>query len=85
MKRLVSVSLALFCCIALLVATERRAWGYVDPGSGLLAIQSIGSVMVAAGYFLRRRILSLFTKPKQEKTPIVLPVAAAKNNSRNAA
>jgi hypothetical protein len=64
MKRLISVSLTIFCCACLMLATERRAMAYVDPGSGLLALQSIGSMLAAAGFFMRRRIMGLFNKKK---------------------
>ena len=60
MKRLISTLLAVFTTLCLLVATERRAWGYVDPGTGLLALQSIASALAALGYLLRRRIKTLF-------------------------
>ena len=44
-----------------LLATDRQAFAYyVDPGFGLLALQSAASVMVAFGYFMRRRIKTLF-------------------------
>ncbi len=33
---------------------------YVDPGSGLLALQSAASVMAAAAFFLRKKIRALF-------------------------
>ena len=56
MKRLISVSLALFTVFCLLVATSRSAWGYVDPGSGLVVLQTFASVMAACGYFFRRKI-----------------------------
>jgi hypothetical protein len=50
---------------------ERPAYGYTDPGTGLLAIQAVGSVMVAAGWYLRRKIYSLFhrgeAKPAEVK------------------
>jgi hypothetical protein len=50
----------------------------------------MASVMAAAGFFLRRRIKDLFTRSKSpadkaEKPTLVLPVAARKNDSRNAA
>ena len=48
MKRLISTCLTIFCCVCLMLATERRAMAYVDPGSGLLALQSIGSMLAAA-------------------------------------
>jgi len=82
MKRFVSISLAFFCCLCMLVATERRALAYVDPGSGLLAIQSAASVMAAAGYFMRRRIAALFGK--KTPAPATLPVAL-KSETRKAA
>jgi hypothetical protein len=82
MKRFISFSLAIFCCLCLLLATERRALAYVDPGSGLLALQSAASVMAAAGYFMRRRILALFGKKTPAPTP--LPVVL-KGDTRKAA
>jgi hypothetical protein len=84
MKRLVSFSVTLFVCVCLLLATERPARAYVDPGSGLLALQSLASVLAAAAYFLRRRIVGLFTKEKPS-TGAALPVAVRKDDSRKAA
>jgi hypothetical protein len=60
MKRITSLSFAVLTVVCLVVATERRAWGYIDPGTGLVALQSIASVAAACSYFMRRRILSLF-------------------------
>jgi hypothetical protein len=82
MKSFVSFSLAVICCICLMVATERRAMAYVDPGSGLLAIQSLAAAFTAGIYFMRRRIAALFGKKPAPSTP--LP-AVVKNDSRNAA
>ncbi len=84
MKRLVYLSVTAFSLLGLLLATERRAMAYVDPGSGLLAVQSIGSMMAAAGFFLRRRIMRVFTK-KKPLTRAALPVTVRKEDSRNAA
>jgi hypothetical protein len=84
MKRLISSCLTLLTCVCLLLATERRAMAYVDPGSGLLALQSLASALAAAGYFLRKRIVGLFTKRKPP-AGVVLPVAVRKDDSRNAA
>jgi hypothetical protein len=39
---------------------ERPAYAYADPGTGLLAIQAVGSMLVAAGWYLRRKIYSIF-------------------------
>jgi hypothetical protein len=49
---------------------ERPAYAYADPGTGLLAIQAVGSALVAGGWYLRRKIYSLFhfgQTPKQEQ------------------
>lgn len=82
MNRFLSFSLSLFIGICLVFASEHQAWGYVDPGSGLLAMQSIASVLAAAGFFLRRQIRSLFHRG--EKTP-ALDVRAKEGNPANLA
>ncbi len=84
MKRLISVGLTLFSCFCLMLATERRAMAYVDPGTGLLAIQSIASMLAAAVFFMRRRIMGLFNKKKP--SPSAQPcLTVQKEDSRNAA
>ncbi len=88
MKRLASFSLTLFTVCCLLLATERRALAYIDPGSGLLALQSAGAFLAAAAFTMRRRILSLFGKnqpAKKSPVSVPLPVSAQKGNTRNAA
>jgi hypothetical protein len=62
MKKFLFFSLGIVSLLALSVATERRALAYVDPGSGLLVLQSIGSAVAAAAYFMRRRIMMFFSK-----------------------
>lgn len=84
LKRLASVTLTVFCCLCLMLATERRAMAYIDPGSGLLALQSLGSMLAAAGFFLRRRIMRLFHK-EQPLGGLDSPKVAEKEDSRNAA
>lgn len=73
MKRLFSVSLGILVTLCLIVGTERRAWGYVDPGSGLIALQTIASVAAAYAYVVRRRIRAWFTR--KEKKSAALPVS----------
>ncbi len=77
MKRFLSFSLAVLCCLFALLATEHRAYAYVDPGSGLLAIQSLASVAAAAGYFLRRRIAGFFGGKKPVAEVVEAPVQPA--------
>ncbi len=81
MKRFVSISLAIVLCFCMLIATERQAFAYVDPGSGMLALQSIASVMAASVYFLRRRIRLLFARSASQPKGTL----AAKDNSADAA
>jgi hypothetical protein len=65
MKRLTSGFLAVLIAVFLLVGSERRAWGYVDPGSGLIALQTFFSLIAAYAYFIRRKIRALFTRKKE--------------------
>ncbi len=81
MKRLMSVSLGIFITLCLFVGSERRAWAYVDPGTGLVALQTLASVAAAYAYVVRRRIRAFFTR--KEKPP-VLPVTP-ETSSREAA
>ncbi len=54
---------------------ERPAYAYADPGSGLLAIQAAGSALVAAGWYLRRKIYSLLCRTPPESDHEDLPQA----------
>jgi hypothetical protein len=84
MKRLVPVSLTIAIAICMIVGSERRAWGYVDPGSGLIAIQGIASVAAAYLYMIRRRIIAFFSR-KKESAAAILPVANKTAESREIA
>jgi hypothetical protein len=46
---------------------EQAAYAYADPGTGLLAIQALGSALVAAGWYLRKKIYSLFHRTAPAK------------------
>jgi hypothetical protein len=83
MKRLISFSLGILIALCMIVGSERRAWGYVDPGSGLIALQTIASVAAAYAYFVRRKIQAFFTRKKEPSA--VLPVATKTGGSREAA
>jgi hypothetical protein len=83
MKRLISSSLAVLIAFCLLLGSERRAWGYVDPGSGLIALQTLFSVVAAYAYYVRRRILAFFSRKKEPSA--ILPVAPKAGDSREIA
>ncbi|MGA3131750.1 MAG: hypothetical protein ABSD59_13170 [Terracidiphilus sp.] len=55
--RLLPLALILVGAVLL---SERPAYAYADPGTGLLAIQAAGSALVAAGWYLRRKITMFF-------------------------
>jgi hypothetical protein len=80
MKRLISFSLTILITFCMLVASERRAWGYVDPGSGLIALQTVASVVAAYAYYIRRRIRTFFQRKKEEPA-VVLPLASKAGDS----
>jgi hypothetical protein len=54
------LTVALF--LALGFCFERRAYGYVDPGSSLLVFQSLSAVVTGIIFHFRRRLKSLFTR-----------------------
>jgi hypothetical protein len=62
---------------------ERPAYAYVDPGSGLLAIQAAGSALVAAGWYLRRKIYLLFRRSDRKGDREGLLSAANGEDSSN--
>ncbi len=84
MKRLASVSLTIVITLCMIVGSERRAWGYVDPGSGLIALQTIASVVAAYAYYVRRRIRAFFT-PKKDQPVVMLPVTTKAGESSEVA
>jgi hypothetical protein len=51
--------LAVFEIASLLIATERPAQAYVDPGSGFVFLQVAGSMCAGALYYLRHRVKRL--------------------------
>lgn len=68
----------------MIVGSERRAWGYVDPGSGLIALQTFASVAAAYAYIVRRKIRAFFQRKTRESST-VLPVAPKPGDSSEAA
>ena len=62
MKRFASALFALLLLISVMVASEPRAFAYVDPGSGLVIYQTVGALATAGLFWFRRRFKSLFTR-----------------------
>jgi hypothetical protein len=70
MQRIASFALGCLTLVCLMIASEHRALAYVDPGSGLLVIQSAAAAVGSAAYFFRRKLRTLFSG---NKTAEVVP------------
>ncbi len=81
MKRFSSLLLGIIMVVCFLFATERTAWGYVDPGSGLLALQGFASVLGTVAYYFRKRIGTLFGRKPADNTAVypAKPVRESEN------
>ena len=67
MKRLWSCVWVLLFASAMLIAFERRALAYVDPGSGLMIVQTVGALATGAMIWFRRHIKALFLRGRTPK------------------
>lgn len=69
-RRTLLVALASIELLVLLAVFTKPAYGYVDPGSGLLAFQVGGSMLAGGLFILRSKIRKLFrmAPPPQEET-----------------
>ncbi len=59
-RRTAILALASVELVVLLAALTKPAYGYVDPGSGLLAVQVGGSMLAGGLFILRSRLRRLF-------------------------
>ena len=60
MIRLSRFLLTAFCLGCVLLAFQGTAQAYADPGSGLLALQVIGSTLAGVGFYFRQKIGKFF-------------------------
>ena len=60
MKRLVAFFLTVALCLSAFLMCEKRAYAYVDPGSGLLIFQVAGALITGSVLWFRRRLRNLF-------------------------
>ena len=68
MKRFASIVLAVITVFCFVLASEGRAWGYVDPGSGLLALQGFATAAAGVMYYMRRRIMAFFGRQRPSES-----------------
>ena len=62
MKRFTLMVFAVLIAFCFVLASQGRAWGYVDPGSGLLALQGFATATAGVLYYMRRRIMAFFSR-----------------------
>jgi hypothetical protein len=72
MRKLLKTLPLLIIFVGATMLSQRAAYAYADPGTGLLAIQAAGSAIIATGWYLRRKIYGLLhrdtaTKHQSEK------------------
>lgn len=67
MKSFLKIVPVVLIVVGALLLCERPAYAYADPGTGLLAIQAAGSALVAAGWYLRRKIYGLLHRGSASK------------------
>ena len=61
-NRLKYAALSVALVLALTAWFERPAYAYIDPGSGLLTLQTLGAVFTGILFYLRRRLRSLLKR-----------------------
>ena len=54
---------------ALLLAFERPAQAYIDPGSGFVFLQVAGSMFAGALYYMRHRLKRIFNAMRRSSPP----------------
>jgi hypothetical protein len=82
-RRPILAALAVVELLVLLAALAKPAYGYVDPGSGLLAVQVGGSMLAGGLFILRSKIRKLFrmsSPPTASKTET--EVSASSENGK---
>ena len=62
---------------SLLVAFERPAQAYVDPGSGFVFLQVAGSMCAGAIYYLRHRVRRMLSSLR--RSPVSSPAEVIEN------
>jgi hypothetical protein len=70
------LALSVALVLALTICLERPAYGYIDPGNGLLAMQSLSAMFTGAIFYFRRRLKSLVKKTSEKSDATVWDSAA---------
>lgn len=81
MRRLLQITPQVLIVTGVFLLFERRAYAYADPGTGLLAIQAVGSTLIATGWYLRRKIYGLLHRGTADKPASESPASPADGSS----
>jgi cytochrome c-type biogenesis protein CcmH/NrfF len=81
MKKILWLLPHMLVLIGAALVCERPAYAYADPGTGLLAIQAVGSALIATGWYLRRKIYSLLHRGQAKSQSEENSVATKKDGS----
>jgi hypothetical protein len=65
--------LAAFEIASLLLAFEQPARAYVDPGSGFVFLQVVGSMFAGALYYLRHRVKRIVLSLRRSPASVSVP------------
>jgi hypothetical protein len=68
MRKSMQIVSLLMTVIGMTLMTEKQAHAYADPGSSLLILQTVGSILTATGLYFRRRIAAFFGKSQSNPT-----------------
>lgn len=77
LSRILLAGFAVFEFLVLLAAFTKPAYGYVDPGSGLLAVQVGGSMLAGAVFILRTKVRKLLRLSPKTAPKLDAPESAS--------
>jgi hypothetical protein len=62
----------LTCALVFLlcVSFERQAYAYVDPGSSLVAFQSLTAIVTGVLFYVRKRLKNLLTRSESSEVDL---------------
>jgi hypothetical protein len=84
MIRVTQFFLTTFCLCCLLLAFQQTAQAYADPGSGLLALQIIGSTLAGVGFYFRQKVGKFFMRRRYPAEAGVVEANGHDNSSNSA-
>jgi len=63
----ISIFLTIGMVAGVLLTSERPAYGYIDPGSGLLSLQLIGAWFAGAFFVFRHKLKALVARKPDDR------------------